>query len=195
MTHIGVILAGGRSARMGQDKALLTRDGRRLVDIVHARLSGQCGEILISGPSNYGLKVSSVPDRTGGPEGPAAGIYSVWKRLQARISRADGFFTCPVDVPNIPDDLIHCLSGRESAIARDPKRRHPSIAYWGMNDLENAFSGMDFAQSISLSHLADMCGAREEMWDSQNLFQNINTPNDWTAYLTSHDAPATPRKN
>ncbi|MEQ1931885.1 MAG: NTP transferase domain-containing protein, partial [Parvularculaceae bacterium] len=61
-SRIAAILAGGKSARMGGDKALAIFLGRRLVDIVAARLRPQADALLISGPPNYGLDIEGAPD-------------------------------------------------------------------------------------------------------------------------------------
>ncbi len=72
----GVVLAGGRSTRMGQDKALLEMSGRRLVDIVVDVLAAVCdGVVVASGPRPIpDLDVRQVHDT--GEEGPLAGIVA-----------------------------------------------------------------------------------------------------------------------
>lgn len=44
----GIILAGGKSSRMGRDKALIQWKGRRLVDYLTEAMEPVCDEILIS---------------------------------------------------------------------------------------------------------------------------------------------------
>jgi molybdopterin-guanine dinucleotide biosynthesis protein A len=51
-----LILAGGRSARMGEDKALIDWGGRRAVDrVADLAAAVGCEAILTVGPSGYGL--------------------------------------------------------------------------------------------------------------------------------------------
>ena len=77
MSVTGIILAGGKSSRMGKDKGLLELSGKKLVEIAIGNLSSLCDRILISTNSDayaqFGLEV--VPDRN--PNiGPMGGSYS-----------------------------------------------------------------------------------------------------------------------
>lgn len=62
-----IILVGGRSSRMGTDKALLDWDGRRAIDRVAdlARASG--ADLVISAGRNYGLPFVADPIPFAGP--------------------------------------------------------------------------------------------------------------------------------
>jgi molybdopterin-guanine dinucleotide biosynthesis protein A len=79
---VGFVVAGGRSSRMGRDKALLPWQGSTLLDHAIARLSAVCGEVrILCGPARRyedrgrPLVVDAVPD--GGPlAGIAAGLDS-----------------------------------------------------------------------------------------------------------------------
>src|SRR4051812_23167963 len=69
----GLILAGGASRRMGQDKALVEWDGARAVDRVFALAGEVCdGPALVSG-GDYGLPFVADPQPMAGP---VAGILS-----------------------------------------------------------------------------------------------------------------------
>jgi molybdopterin-guanine dinucleotide biosynthesis protein A len=73
-----VLLAGGRSRRMGSDKALLPLDGMPMVQRIAGRLREVTDEVLLSAgdPSAYGfLQLPFVPDRF--PDrGPMAGLHA-----------------------------------------------------------------------------------------------------------------------
>ena len=62
----GLVLAGGRSHRMGADKATLRVGGRRLVDRAVVLLRGCCDEVLVA--SGDGRRLDDLPGgRPGGP--------------------------------------------------------------------------------------------------------------------------------
>uniref|UniRef100_I2Q0H6 Probable molybdenum cofactor guanylyltransferase n=1 Tax=Desulfovibrio sp. U5L TaxID=596152 RepID=I2Q0H6_9BACT len=77
-TPLGVILAGGKSSRMGRDKAWLTFFGQPMLCRVANVLGRVTGELFVSGrdPAAFGLDVSWLPDETL-DLGPAGGVLTV----------------------------------------------------------------------------------------------------------------------
>lgn len=76
-TPLGVVLAGGKSSRMGRDKAWLSFFGQPLLCRVADVLADVTGEVLVSGrdPSPFGLNIPWLPDDM--PElGPAGGVLT-----------------------------------------------------------------------------------------------------------------------
>lgn len=74
----GVVLAGGESRRMGQNKALMPLGGERLVDRVVRTLRASCAELLMvtNSPAVYaGVGIRMVGDVWPG-KGSLGGIYS-----------------------------------------------------------------------------------------------------------------------
>ena len=75
---LGVVLAGGKSSRMGRDKAWLTFFGQPLLRRVAEVLASVTGEVMVSGrdPVPFGVDCPWLPDET--PRlGPAGGIMTV----------------------------------------------------------------------------------------------------------------------
>lgn len=75
---LGVILAGGKSRRLGRDKAKLTFFGRPLLRGVAEVVSRVTGEVVISGrdPAEFGLPFPWLADEI--PDvGPAGGVLTV----------------------------------------------------------------------------------------------------------------------
>ncbi len=176
-----IILAGGKSARMGRDKAEIRLGNRRLIDVVYARAKIQCNEIWLSGPDDYGLGLDYIPDLPDGPKGPVAALYAAIQSLKGE----PGFFTVPVDGPNFPADLCERLYAGRTSIAKSPSGLHQAYGWWRMDDLNAAFSKLDLRGSISLRKMAERCHARHVTWLDETLFYNINTPNDLAGYLTA----------
>lgn len=123
-----VILAGGESRRMGEDKALLDAGGISLLERLALELSPRFQRLLVSvpcsGPSpplaqaiararqQSGREISLVPDRQSGL-GPLEGVRAALESLAA----AKAFFVA-VDVPEIFFPLVSLLWERSSAPGR-----------------------------------------------------------------------------
>jgi molybdenum cofactor guanylyltransferase len=118
----GFVLAGGRSSRMGRDKALVDLAGKPLirhaVDILHAaslqpRIAGATSDLSAFAPTL--LDHPSQSDQSEIGLGPLAGICSA---LASRSAPYAVFL--PIDLPLMPASLIRYLLHRavitESAI-------------------------------------------------------------------------------
>lgn len=85
----GLVLAGGRSTRMGTDKALLRVDGRRLVDIAVATLGAVCDAVIVAAGRRRipDLDVPQIDDPAQGPL-PAivAGLRAARSELVAVVA-------------------------------------------------------------------------------------------------------------
>ena len=97
----GYVLAGGKSSRMGRDKALLELAGKPLVLHAVTKLRRICSEVSILG-SNSELEAYAplVRDLHAGC-GPMAGIEAA-----LRSSKYDWNLILPVDVPFLPTFLL-----------------------------------------------------------------------------------------
>lgn len=182
--RIAVILAGGKSSRMGGvDKGTLLLAGKRLVDHVAERLARQADEILIAGRTDYGLGVGLAPDGDGPPFGPLAGVIAAAQFIAAERGDAGAFYTAPIDGPLLPDDLVARLGGEGScAIAADLETAHPTFAYWRVADVLTRVDDLRIAEKASLSLLATLTRARQVLWRDRAAFANINTPEQLAAY-------------
>ncbi len=122
----GLVLAGGRSTRMGRDKALLEHDGKSQL-VRMTELLGRHVERVF---------VSTRPDQQGEPErrrfelivdryadlGPLAGILSALEEYPD----AD-WLVVACDLPNISDETIEYLLANRSD-------EHPFTAYRSSHD-------------------------------------------------------------
>ncbi len=129
---LGLILAGGRSRRMGTDKAFAALAGRPLAAHVIDRLAPQVDRVVISSNApparfaKFGLPV--LPDVLGGYNGPLAGVHAA---LTAFPDAA--IVSVAVDLPLLPRDLVTRLkTGWDGARCRFAAfdQRHALAILW-----------------------------------------------------------------
>ncbi len=179
LSRIAVILAGGRSRRMGAvDKAIVVLRHRRLIDHVVARLAPQVDRILISGNSSYDTGHTLVPDREDGPLGPASGLWAIARWLGAQQPDATGFLSVPVDGPFLPEDLFQELASEGACtVASDESGAQPTFAFWHIATLTAALEKVPEGRGVSLQALAAQCQAKRIKFPRSQLM-NVNSQED-----------------
>ncbi|QWT18920.1 molybdenum cofactor guanylyltransferase [Bacillus sp. NP157] len=170
---IGVILAGGLSSRMGEDKALLRIDGRTLLERTRAVLiAAGASDIVVSGERHGG-----VADRWPG-KGPVGGIASVAAGLD------DGeLLIVPVDMPRLDSVLLAPLCAE--------RRMHATR--WAGHPLPMRLT-LDTATRAALADLVEQGGRACSVSALQGrvgvatlsldgadtrTLANCNTPDEW----------------
>lgn len=97
----GFVLAGGKSSRMGVDKALLEFCGRPLVEIAVEKLRGFCAAVSIVGERPDLSEFAPVVTGERADCGPGAGIEAGLK-----AAMEEWCLFVPVDVPLVPGELL-----------------------------------------------------------------------------------------
>jgi molybdopterin-guanine dinucleotide biosynthesis protein A len=181
----GVILAGGRSRRMGRDKAFVELGGQRLIDRVAARLAPQCAALAVSAadPAAFaGLGLPVLADPVPGYAGPLAGVLAA---LDWAAARGDGVVaTAPVDTPFLSPDLVARLAaaataGRPAVAADAAGGWHPALAVWPVG-LRAALAAALAAGQRRAADFARAQGAVAVTFAAGSL-ANLNTPADLAA--------------
>ena len=146
----GVILAGGRSRRMGGgDKGLLDLGGKPMLAHVIDRLAPQVGRMIINAngePRRFAAwSLPVVPDTVGGFAGPLAGVLAGMRWSHAHAPEAPFIVTAAGDAPLLPRDLARRLLAAlepgkaDIALAQSLGELHPVIGLWPValaDDLE-----------------------------------------------------------
>lgn len=97
----GYVLAGGRSSRMGRDKALLPLDGKPLVERAVTKLQRLCAKVsVLSRNAELAAYAPLVPDHFGG-SGPLGGIEAALLDSEFAWN-----LILPVDMPFLPTRLL-----------------------------------------------------------------------------------------
>jgi len=108
----GFVLAGGKSSRMGADKATLEFCGRPMVGIAVEKLREFCADVSIAGNRKDLSSYAEVVLEERMDAGPAAGIEAGLK-----VARQEWALFMPVDVPMVPGELLR--EWAETVIAAD----------------------------------------------------------------------------
>jgi molybdenum cofactor guanylyltransferase len=141
---VGILLAGGRSSRMGCEKSLMDLAGRSLLRRAIDRLEGQVSNLVISANGDasrfdeFGLDV--IGDTIPGHKGPLAGLLAGMKWAHEHSPDASHIVSIASDTPFFPLDLVSALrtaiEGRENspektiAIPQSSERLHPAFGLW-----------------------------------------------------------------
>jgi len=175
----GVILAGGRSSRMGKDKGLVDVQGKPLFEHVAERLQSQVGEILISCNQNadrYGREFKTVPDIIQDFSGPLAGMLAALK-----MSKTEWVLFVPCDVPGFPANLVDAflsnILDHQAIYARDHDREHPTLCLLNRSiipELAEYLSRGDRKLMIFFNEI----NAKSVLFNNAADFLNLNTPED-----------------
>jgi len=178
----GLILAGGRGARMGDlDKGLLPWRGKPLVAHVCDRLAPQVGSLLISANRNldrYAAYGAVLPDEAAlGPwQGPLAGVAA---GLAAATTA--WLAVAPCDTPRLPSDLVPRLADAVAAgaaplaVASAGGRRHSVCMLLAVSLLPDL---LDYLRGglRKVDTWQARVGAVEVPFGDDGGFFNINTP-------------------
>lgn len=177
---VGLILAGGRSTRMGgNDKSLAVLAGRPLLAHLIERLGPQVDRLALSSNADpapfaaFGLPV--IADMLTGFQGPVAGIHAGLARYPD-----DFVVAVAVDLPLLPTDLVGrlhaALDTSECAYASDGKHHALAILFRpGMAEVVHAYltRGGRNLKDLLGRHGAPVVFDRP---GDRGLFMNLNTP-------------------
>ncbi len=129
---LGVVLAGGKSRRMGIDKASIEVGGTSMLALAVATLSGLFDDVVVAGGSETPPGCVLLADTLPGA-GPLAGLDAAYG-----IARDRAVFLMALDMPFVDDATVRSIVEPtvDAMAARVPisgNRRHPLCAVYGAN--------------------------------------------------------------
>jgi molybdopterin-guanine dinucleotide biosynthesis protein A len=191
---VGLILAGGRSSRMGPGppKPCLEIGARSMIGRVADRLAPYVDELVIATdrPDLYGdLGGLCVCDAVPGYAGPLAGLQAAANHLQAAANRDLRLVTAPADTPFLPADFApRLLDGATLGglrVATSFGRWHPACATWPPTAIDHLASlTLDATRAPSLRSVMATYAIEEVAFPMSlaapggDPFFNVNTPQD-----------------
>lgn len=182
--YTGAVLAGGRSSRMGVDKAFLEIDGRSMLDLSLDLLEKVSSEQLIIGdPKKYGHVLPNTIADVRPNAGPLAGVLTT-----LQYSSNDLCIVVACDMPALNTELFKLLKSfvREEVDAIVPTHDglieplaavyHRRCAPIFRQCIENTvFKMSDALQLVSTTFVEVPLGTGQ--WPA-DLFRNINSKGD-----------------
>lgn len=155
-----VVLAGGRSSRLGgRPKAGLRQGGRTLVELTLDAVRGAAG-IVVVGPPELAVPAGVLRAREDPPfSGPAAGIAAGLRALQA-LPEAPWTLVLACDMPEVARavplllEAARSVPGTDGHVGVPPDgRRQPLAALYRSEALRAAYAGQDPADRSVFSFL------------------------------------------
>lgn len=177
----GWVLVGGRSSRMGFDKALVELDGRPLALRIAETLAPFCASVsLVGDPAVYArLGLPVIPDSFPG-HGPLAGIEAA-----LRATSADANLIVACDMPALGRETFEALLSSEAAdcvIPRYPDGRlEPLCAVYRRRCHPHILAALESGVRKVTDALRPLAVTYVPVASAQP-FANLNTPEDLHIY-------------
>jgi molybdopterin-guanine dinucleotide biosynthesis protein A len=186
---VGVVIAGGRSARFGGEKAIAQLAGKPLLVWAVARLARSCAAVAVNARPNTEAEAlarvegfSVLHDRPGDAAGPLAGVRVglEW----AKELGASAVVVSPCDVPLLPEDVFARLiaaAGTGAAMAETSQGHQPLCAVWPVSALPKLTAALANGAHPPTWLMLDTIGATRVRFPVPEAFANINTRVDLAA--------------
>ncbi|AJE52052.1 molybdopterin-guanine dinucleotide biosynthesis protein MobA [Paenibacillus jamilae] len=203
MEVTGIIIAGGRSSRMGQDKALLEIEGATMLERTYITLQQATQRVIVVTRDDQGYEQDSmeaVSDIYPGM-GPLSGIHA---GLSASTTEWGIVVAC--DMPFVQLEVLQALlvltekwaaskgaaeSPLQAVIASVAGRMHPLLGVYHRSVLPSAEERLrnkrlrltEWLETLNVRYatIADMPGVTENIW--HNAVFNMNNPQDYKLVL------------
>ena len=193
----GLLLCGGRSSRMGQDKAHLKLDGQSLLQRGLALLAqAGCQQVFAGGDYPEAASIADLPRWQG--RGPLAGIASALMREPNAL-----WLILPVDMPGVTATMLQQVLGLAQQLAADGEPVGMAVAdsqfplllqgERALPVLERLLESPDgrmasvgaLIQALPLPLLAPESLIADPQ-QQQLLLCNTNTPEEWHHFRQEH---------
>jgi molybdopterin-guanine dinucleotide biosynthesis protein A len=179
----GLILAGGYSRRMGQDKALLEFHGKPQIEYIYDLLQKYCGKVFLSkradqGPYKGLACINDAPEFS--DRGPLGGILSAMKEYPGT-----DWLVIACDLPFISEETIKTLLARRDRhktatayISAQDALPEPLCAIWESHAygaiLRLFNEGMHCPRKVLINSSTLLIKQNDPQW-----LVNINTPQEY----------------
>ena len=185
---LGIVLAGGRSQRFGEDKSQVKLDGKILIDHILNEISDGFKEILIVSNNKIKFKhsdnISMIRDLKK-DQGPLGGILSAMKWIKEKRKNYKWISTFPVDTPffkkEILQNFLHEINLEESKLffIKSNNTVHNIFGIWSIDLMEKLEEDLNNGER-KVEVWANKVGVKVINMEfiNEDPFFNINTKDD-----------------
>ena len=185
---LGVVLAGGKSQRFGQDKSQVKLKGKLLIDYILNEIVDEFKETLIiaNDPINYmqSDKISITKDFKSGL-GPLGGVLTGMKWIKEKNKSYKWISTFPSDTPFFSKDELNFFyqhinqSDSKLFFIKNNQTRHNIFGLWSLDLLEKLEADL-LKGERKVEVWANSIGVRTVNieYKKPDPFFNINTKED-----------------
>jgi len=180
-----VIFAGGKSSRMGKDKALLPFGGyTTLAEYQYRRLLPWFEQVALSSrEGKFPFEAPVILDRVNETHSPMVALASV-----LAAAKEEAVFVVSVDMPFVDEMLIGKLyeaygtdPSIQAAIARSGRGAEPLCGVYGRSLLPHVKQLLEEGEHRMQALLAKAASVEVDC-DRSEVFINLNTPEDYRKY-------------
>ena len=172
---LGVVLAGGRSSRMGTDKSSLMWGEQSLLAHQVETLKDLGLSTLVSGPEH-------IADQQEGYFGPLAGVQTVVQQSESAL----GWLFIPVDMPLLNSELLTpLLQQQQSCCYQD---HWMPFLLWNHHQLPSQVNQLMAAADARQRYLKALLNQQSVVTlvanqNQQQRLVNANNPEQWQALI------------
>jgi molybdopterin-guanine dinucleotide biosynthesis protein A len=185
---LGVVLAGGKSQRFGEDKSQVKLHGKILIDYILSEIIDQFEEILIVTNNEikfkFSKKISITKDLIEGV-GPLGGILTAMKWIKKNNKNYKWISTFPSDTPFFTKNELQIfykkidIQKSKLFFIKNKKMRHNIFGLWSMDLMEKLDNDLKKGER-KVEVWADTAGVEiiNFEYEKKDPFFNINTKED-----------------
>ena len=185
---LGVVLAGGKSQRFGEDKCQVKLGDKLLIDYILSEIVDEFKEVLLISNNkikyNHSNKISLVEDTKKGL-GPLGGILTAMKWIRQNNKSYKWISTFPSDTPffkkQILNNFIDEIKSYEGKLffINSNNTRHNIFGLWSIDLLERLEKDLENGER-KVEMWANKIGVKSinMKFENKDPFFNINTKED-----------------
>ncbi len=185
---LGVVLAGGKSQRFGEDKSQVKLHGKILIDYILSEIIDQFEEILIVTNNEikfkFSKKISITNDLIEGV-GPLGGILTAMKWIKKNNKNYKWISTFPSDTPFFTKNELQIFYKKidiqkgKLFFIKNKQTRHNIFGLWSMDLMEKLDNDLKKGER-KVEVWADTAGVEiiNIEYEKKDPFFNINTKED-----------------